>query len=228
MTGIVAVATIRKNAKRFEIKLERKRIFQLLAVLLFVGMMPIWFYPAGQLPSVAAQDGEWDPTGPYADRLIFHVITGQDVQVAALIQGDIDNLADNVEAAYIEELQANPNIEVTQTERLGFGFMAINCLRYPYTYPEFRRALAYAADKHEVATIMWGGLGFALDTCVPASVGVWHNNATTPSYKEPNVALAVAELTSAGFYDANGDGYFDDPNGEPFTFRPMYSIEAPQ
>ncbi len=228
MTGVVAQATIRKNAKRFETKLERKRTIQLLAVLLFVGLAGMFLVYTGESPSVSAQDGGWDPTGPYADRIIFHVITGQDVQVAALIQGDIDCLADNVEAAYIEELQANPNIEVTQTERLGFGFMAINCMRYPYAIPAFRRALALAADKHEVATIMWGGLGFALDSPVPASTGVWHNNATSPSYKEPNVALAMAELTAAGFYDANGDGYFDDPNGEPFTFRPMYSIEAPQ
>lgn len=230
MDGIVAVATIRKNAKRFETKLERKRIYQILAVLILVTIIPFFAaYYGNPVPMTAtAQTGDWDPTGPYADRVIFHVITGEDVQIAALIQGDIDHLADNVEAAYIEDLQANPNIEVTQTERLGFGFMAINCQRYPYSFPAFRRALALAADKHEVATIMWGGLGFALDTPVPASTGVWHNNATVPSYKEPQLAAALAELASAGFVDLTGDGYVEAPDGSSFVFRPMYSIEAPQ
>jgi ABC-type transport system substrate-binding protein len=194
-------------------------------------LMPFLVAPTGVEPvstGVSRQGDGWTAAGPYIDRVIFQVITGPDVQVAALIAGDIDCLADNVEASYIDELSANPNIEVTQTERLGFGFMAINCQRYPWTFPEFRRALAFAADKYEVATIMWEGLGFALDIPVPASCGVWHNDATTPDYKDPQVAAAVAELASAGFVDLDGDGYVEAPNGDQINFRPMYSIEAPQ
>jgi ABC-type transport system substrate-binding protein len=196
-------------------------------------LMPFLVAPTGVEPipgtGVATRQGDdWDPRGPYVDSVIFQVITGPDVQVAALIAGDIDCLADNVEASYIDELAANPDIEVTQTERLGFGFMAINCQRYPWTYREFRRALAFAADKYEVATIMWEGLGFALDIPVPASCGVWHNDATTPSFKDPQVAAAQAELADAGFVDLDSDGYVEAPNGDPITFRPMYSIEAPQ
>lgn len=184
--------------------MERKHAIQLLTVVMLCALMPFLVAPTGVEPvstGVSRQGDGWTAAGPYIDRVIFQVITGPDVQVAALIAGDIDCLADNVEASYIDELSANPNIEVTQTERLGFGFMAINCQRYPWTFPEFRRALAFAADKYEVATIMWEGLGFALDIPVPASCGVWHNDATTPDYKDPQVAAAVAELASAGFVD---------------------------
>ena len=200
---------------------------------MLVALVPMFLAYTGKEPapvlSAAFAQGEWDPDweGPYADRVIFHVIVGQDVQVAALIQGQIDHLADNVEASYIEDLEANPDIEVTRSGRLGFGHLSINCQRYPYTYPALRRALALAADKHEVATIMWGGLGFALDTPVPELAGVWHNP-DTPNYKEPQVAEAIAELTAAGFVDVDGDGYVEAPDGSPFVFRPMYSIESPQ
>lgn len=212
--------------------MERKDYYKLLAVFILITLVPFFVAYSGKEPvttAVTAAD-EWDPNwrGPYADRVIFHVITGPDIQVAALLQGQIDHLADNVEAAYVEDLQANPDIEVTQSGRLGFGHLSINCQRYPYSFAEFRRALALAADKHEVATIMWGGLGFALDVPVPPLAGVWHNNHTTPSYKEPQVEAAIAELTAGGFIDIDGDGYVEAPNGEDFLFRPMYSIESPQ
>jgi peptide/nickel transport system substrate-binding protein len=63
---------------------------------------------------------------------------------------------------------------------------------------------------------------------VPASTGAWHNNATVPSYKSPQVEAAKAQLASAGFVDLDLDGYVEAPNGEPFQFRPMWSISAPQ
>jgi ABC-type transport system substrate-binding protein len=175
--------------------------------------------------AITRQDGEWNDTGPFIDRVLFQVIAGPDVQVAALISGDIDHLADNVDAAYIDELEANPNVEVTYTERLGWGFLAVNCERYP---AEFRRALAYAADKHEVASIMWASLGFPLDIPVPAAAGVWHNEAANGEYHDPNRALAEAELLAGGFVDLDGDGYVEFPNGDPLVFEPMYSISAPQ
>jgi hypothetical protein len=213
--------------------LERKHIYQLFAILMLVALVPMFLAytgkePAPVLTAAPAQD-DWTPdwVGPYADRVIFHVIVGQDVQVAALIQGQIDHLADNVEASYIEDLEANPDIEVTRSGRLGFGHLSINCQRYPYTIPGLRRAISLAADKYEVATIMWGGLGFALDTPIPELAGVWHNP-DTPNYKEPQVAAAIDELEDAGFVDVDGDGYVEAPDGTPFTFRPMYAIEAPQ
>jgi len=159
--------------------MERTTVIQLFAVFMLCALMPFLAAPTGvkPVPTAAAytpsQGTEWDPHGPYVDAVIFKVITGSDVQVDALLKGEIDHLADNVPTAYIDQLEEDPNINVTKTERLGFGFMVINCQRYPYSIREFRRALAYAADKHEVASIMWGGLGFALDT--PAESG------TTPT-----------------------------------------------
>jgi ABC-type transport system substrate-binding protein len=176
-----------------------------------------------------AAEAVWDPTGPYADGVIMKVITQDEVRIAEIISGGIDLLSDNIAdvPGAVDELQAYDYINLTQTERLGWGHMTINCQRYPFSIPALRRALAYAMDKYEFSDIMWSGLGFPLDNPVPRSCGEWHNNHTTPDYRAPQVAAAKAELAAAGFVDLDGDGYVEAPNGERFVFAPMYSIEAP-
>jgi ABC-type transport system substrate-binding protein len=170
------------------------------------------------------QDTPWRDTGPFIDRVIYHVIGGQDVQVAALVAGDIDHLVDNVEASYIDDLDANPNIEVTYTERLGFGFMGVNCERYN---KHFRRAIAYAVDKTSFSSVMWAGLGFPLDIPVPASTGVWHNEDANGEYHASNIAAAQAELALGGYVDLDGDGYVEDTDGSYLEFYCMFGQSAP-
>ena len=206
---------------------------KLLAAFLLFALVPFFVIPTdgesapSPLGAHLRQGASWDPRGPYVDRVIFKVITGPDVQVQALLDGDIDHLADNVEAEHIDVLEADPNIEVTQTERLGFGFMAINCIRYPYNIPGLRRAIAFAMDKYAAADAMWGDLGFATDNPIPASCGAWHYNHTSPDFRSPNVEAAQAELAQADFIDRDGDGFVEAPNGDSFTFRPMVFIESP-
>ncbi len=215
----------------FAMTVEYRR--KTLAVFILLTLIPFLIMSGSvdSAPSSVApirQSSDLDPRGPYVDKAIFKVITGPDVQVQALIDDEIDHLADNIESEYLEVLSEYSDIEVTMTERLGFGFMAINCQRYPFSIPAFRRAIAFAMDKHEIASAMWGNLGFALDNPILASCGAWHNSQTTPDFRDSNVAAAQAELAEAGFVDLDGDGFVEAPNGESFIFRPMHSIEAPQ
>jgi ABC-type transport system substrate-binding protein len=208
-------------------KLERKLAVQLFTIVMLCALMPFLVVPTAvePLPVAAAAPAATtlSASGPYADSIIYKVITGQDVQVAALVSGDIDHLADFVTGSYVADLQANPAITVSQTERLGFGHMSINCARYPFSSVHFRRAIAYCVDKYEVASIMWESLGFPLDSVVPASCGGWYNNHTYPNYYEPDIAAAEAELAAGGFVDVNHDGLVEAPNGQPFLFHIYYS-----
>ncbi|MFX1566642.1 MAG: ABC transporter substrate-binding protein, partial [Promethearchaeota archaeon] len=201
-----------------------------LIILLLLCLHPI--IQTGSNPHLSSrnrtQSSVWNPTGPYADRVIFHVISGEDDQVTALLQGQIDCLTDNVEEQYVPDLDQDSNIQLTQTPHLGFGFMAINCERYPFSIPAFRRALAFAINKSEIAEIMWGNLGIPADNPVLPSTGVWHNNQTYPDYTTSNVAAAKAELAAAGFFDLDGDGFVEAPDASAFLFQPFYIIESPQ
>ncbi len=208
--------------------------YKLLGAFLLFALVPFYVIPTSveTVPALLGvplrQSSDWDLHGPYVDKVIFKLITGPDEQVQALLDDEIDHLADNVEAEYLSILEAEPDIEVTLTEYLGFGFMAINCQRYPYNFPGFRRALAFALDKHALAQDMWGDLGSALDTPIPASCGAWHNSQIIPDFRDSNVIAAQTELAQAGFFDLDGDGYVEAPNGDQINFRPMYSIETPQ
>ncbi|MFX1301177.1 MAG: ABC transporter substrate-binding protein [Promethearchaeota archaeon] len=217
-----------QDAKGLERAVEHKYSIQMLAILVVVTLVPFFLNYSEQqpIPNVLAISVEWNPTGPFADRAVFHVISSQDQQIAALIDGSLDHLADSVKATYVETLEANPNIEVTRTKGLKVGIMAINCERYPYSIPGFRQALALAVDKHDASYIMWEGLGFALDSLIPPSTGVWHNNQTTPSYKESQVEVARIVLNQAGFIDIDSDDFVEAPDGSDFVFRPLYPSES--
>jgi ABC-type transport system substrate-binding protein len=183
--------------------------------------------PVPYTAATPAQVAEWDPTAPWVDRVIFRVIVGEDIQTAALVSGQVDHLTDDVQLDYIEDLEGNPDIYLSQTDRLAFGHLTINTANYPYDQVALRRAYAHCFDKFEMAQIMKEGVGYAIDSPLPPSAGAWYNN-QTESFKEPNVAAAIAELDAAGFVDLDGDGYREAPDGSPFTLEIWYGASAPQ
>jgi ABC-type transport system substrate-binding protein len=212
--------------------LEQKNIYKIFAILILVSLVPMFLAYTGNapIPYAAAspvQDDEWHPIGPWVDKVIFRVIVGEDIQTAALVSGQVDHLSDEVQLDYLEDLEADPNIMLSQTDRLAFGHLTINCLNYPFSITALRRAYAFCFDKFEMAQIMKEGVGYAVDSPLPPSAGVWYNN-NTESFKEPNVAAAIAELNAAGFVDLNGDGIREAPNGEQFTLDIWYGASAPQ
>lgn len=209
--------------------MEPSNVEKILAIGILCLLVPFFIIPIKtdlvyQKKVIATtQDGKWDPHGPYVDSVIFYSILGRHDQVSDLRTGRIDHVAEPIDdRAIIQELESDPDVDVTQSDSLGFDCIVINCERYPYSIPAFRRALALAVDKHEVASILWGNLGVVLDTPLPPSCGVWHNNDTTPNFWESNITGAQAELAAAGFIDLNGDGYVEAPNGDSFIFQPMY------
>ncbi|MFX1317946.1 MAG: ABC transporter substrate-binding protein [Promethearchaeota archaeon] len=212
--------------------MERKNIYRIFALLILVSLVPMFLAYTGNepIPYTAAaptQRTEWDPTGPYIDKIIFRVIVGEDIQTAALVSGQVDHLTDDVQLDYLEDLQANPDIFLSQTDRLAFGHLTINCLNYPFGITALRRAYAHCFDKFEMAQIMKEGVGYAIDSPLPPSSGIWYNN-QTESFKEPNVAAAIAELDAAGFVDLDGDGVREAPDGSKFSLDVWYGASAPQ
>ncbi|MFX1566538.1 MAG: ABC transporter substrate-binding protein [Promethearchaeota archaeon] len=200
--------------------MERKNIYKIFALLILVSLIPMFLAYTGNepIPYVAAQRTEWGPTGPYIDKIIFRIIAGEDIQTAALVSGQVDHLTDDVSLDYIEELEGNPDIYLSQTDRFGFGHLTINCANYPYNIVNLRRAYAYCFDKFQMAQIMKEGVGYPIDPPLPPSAGIWYNN-QTQSFKEPNVAAAIAELDRAGFVDLDGDGIREAPDGSKFTLN---------
>jgi len=78
-----------------------------------------------------------------------------------------------------------------------------------------RRAMAYAADEESLANTIFHGLRFPAATNAPAHHRGLHDH-TVPGFPfSPQRAMEL--LDEAGFIDTTGDGFRDDPNGDPLT-----------
>ena len=60
--------------------------------LLLLGSAPV---------AILAEDGEYDLSGPYLDKLIYNFIDGENQQVLALMNGDIDIINDFLDISYV-------------------------------------------------------------------------------------------------------------------------------
>ncbi|MCK5238704.1 MAG: hypothetical protein KAR33_04095 [Candidatus Thorarchaeota archaeon] len=155
-------------------------------------------------------------TGPFVDKIVFDVITQEDQQVIALQDSEIDIIDQQLDPTYLETLIEAENIVVENILRNGYGYVTINCAKYPFNITAFRRALAFATDKEAISDQVWDGLSQPLDSMVPATNPFSIEGLLPYTYYEANVALGNQLLDDAGFLDVDDDGIREAPNGEAF------------
>ena len=104
--------------------------------------------------------------GPYVSKIVYKVITQDDQQMLALQRNEIDLIGDMIDPSLIPTLGEH-YLEITNRLRNGYGYLTINCAKYPLNITAFRRAFAYALDKERICDDVWDGLAVPLDSCVP-------------------------------------------------------------
>ncbi len=155
-------------------------------------------------------------TGPYVDKIVFDVITQEDQQVIALQDGEIDIIDQQLDPTYLETLEESENVQIDSILRNGYGYVTINCAKYPLNITDFRRALAFATDKEAISDDVWDGLSQPLDSMIPATNPFSIEGQLTYTYYEANVAQGNALLDAAGFADVDDDGFREAPDGSDF------------
>jgi ABC-type transport system substrate-binding protein len=154
--------------------------------------------------------------GPYVDKIVYNVIEGDDQQVLALQNDEIDLIGDMVDPTHLPTLEGADNIEVANVRRNGIGYVTIKTDKYPFNITNFRRAIAFALDKQAISDDAWDGLSDPQDSCVPI-VNPFSCEGLLPyTYYEANVELGNAMLDAEGFDIDPLTGYRNAPNGEPF------------
>ena len=157
-----------------------------------------------------------DKKGPYVDKILYNIITQDDQQVLALQNNDIDLIGDMVDPSFLPALEASEDIEIANVLRNGYGYVTINCAKYPLNITAFRRALAFALDKEAISDDVWDGLSQALDSVVPAVNPFTIEGQLPYTYYEANVALGNQLLDDAGFMIPVGESYRRAPDGSEF------------
>jgi ABC-type transport system substrate-binding protein len=155
--------------------------------------------------------------GPFVDKIQFKSIEDFDQQILALLNDDIDLIGEVLDPTFLDEIMDAEDIEVASRIRNGYGFFTINCAKYPFNITAFRRAAAFALDKYAISEDIWNGFTQPQDSVVPVA-NPWTIEGLLPySYYDANIEFGNQLLTEAGFYDLNGDGFREAPDGSNFS-----------
>jgi ABC-type transport system substrate-binding protein len=105
--------------------------------------------------------------GPFVDTLVYKVIANQDQRILALQAGEIEMDNSFFDPVHLPTLAADPDIEIFEALRNGYGHITINCRDAPLNESVLRRAFAFAFDKTAVTVDIMDGFSQEHDSLVP-------------------------------------------------------------
>ena len=152
--------------------------------------------------------------GPFVDSVTFAWYPSTRDLVRALDLNEIDIIGEYVGPEYLPAWETDT--EITDSPINGYGYLSINCDRYPLNITSFRRALAFALDKWSIAGDIYDGLAYPLDTVIPLCNPLSIEGTLPYSYYEPELSEANRLLDDAGFLDIDDDGWREAPDGSDF------------
>jgi peptide/nickel transport system substrate-binding protein len=167
----------------------------------------------------------WEGEDPGVDEIIFRYFANADAMVAALDSGEID-AAHNIPAAAVENLEANPDVEVIIGYQGTIEEIAVNGGAGPAEpHPalldvEVRRAMAHGIDREALIEDLWYGHAVAGTTFLPSSDRKWMPEFSDDEIISYDPERANQILDDGGYLDSDGDGIREMPDGtNPISIR---------
>ncbi|MBD3158431.1 MAG: hypothetical protein GF309_06525 [Candidatus Lokiarchaeota archaeon] len=158
----------------------------------------------------------------FLDKIVLDSIYGEEA-IQALLDDEIQAIDDTIQWQYLDELSEAESIRIAEIPRNGYGYLCINCQKYPLNLTAFRRAFSFAIDKERMCDETWEGHAYPQDSVVPRK-SPWSIEEDLPyHYYESEISRANQILDHAGFDDIDGDSFREAPNGEVFNV----TIETP-
>jgi len=141
--------------------------------------------------------------GPYIDGVIFKLFGTSDAAILALKKGTIDMFWWGVQPGYMEDLKANPDIELFQNEKSSLYYMGFNVRKPPFNDPNLRRAIATLVDEDFIIKRILQGYGVKMHSIVPSGNAFWYCP-DVPKYgegldREGRIKKAFDILRQAGY-----------------------------
>ncbi|HEV7293317.1 MAG TPA: ABC transporter substrate-binding protein [Devosia sp.] len=156
------------------------------------------------------------------DCLRFLQLNGNEQIIASMSAGDVDWLGTGLTDP---EITFKPQSEYNNywLPPGGDVNLQINTTKPPFNNLEFRQAMSVAIDRDTIVDISTFGL--TTHTRFPVGTGETYNTWFNEEALEPYTWLmrydpdrAMELLDGAGFVDADGDGWRDNPDGTPIQF----------
>ncbi|TFF93011.1 hypothetical protein EU546_06780, partial [Candidatus Thorarchaeota archaeon] len=181
-------------------------------VLILSGLVLLALHASGATYAVS-QAAILSLDGPYVDRLVYKFIEGNDAQILALQNDEIDLIGEDISPFYLPTLQESENIGIDSSLRNGYGYVVINTAKYPFNITAFRRALGFAIDKEAISQDAWSGQSIPLDSCIPQINPFSIEGQLSYNYYENDSVYGNHLLDQAGFFDIDEDGFREAPDG---------------
>jgi dipeptide transport system substrate-binding protein len=128
------------------------------------------------------------------DDLVFAITTDASVRVQKLKAGECQ-IMPYPNAADVESLKADPNLQVMEQAGLNVSYLAYNTLVAPFDNPAVRKALNMAINKQAIVDAVFQGAAQVAKNPIPPTM--WsYNDAIVDDKYDPDAAKAA--LTAAG------------------------------
>lgn len=164
-------------------------------------------------------------SGPLINSILYRVMN-QDQTILAIQTGEIDMAASYFDPVHYESLRNNPDIDIVNASRNGYGHIAINCRDPPLNETVLRQAFAYAFDKTRVTSEIFDGQSREHDSLVPYRNGWCIENQLPYHYYTAQPIIGNQILNDSGKFPFGSNGY-RTYNGLPFDIEVAYPADIP-
>ncbi|RLC77323.1 MAG: peptide ABC transporter substrate-binding protein [Chloroflexi bacterium] len=139
---------------------------------------------------------------PEAKSVVVRYFADATTMRLALENGEIDVAWKTLNPADIEDLRANPNLQIIEVPGAYIRYICFNVTTPPFDNPKVRQAIAAAIDRNAIVEKVFLGTVAPLYSMVP--MGMWsHIDAFKDAYGEHNIEKAKELLAEAGFTEDN-------------------------
>jgi dipeptide transport system substrate-binding protein len=132
----------------------------------------------------------WDGKQPIDD-LVFAITTDASVRQQKLKAGEC-HVAPYPNPADIDDLKADPNLEVMEQEGLNVGYLAYNTQQEPFDNVKVRKALNMAINKEAILEAVYQGAGAVAKNPIPPTMWSYNEDIEDDPY-DPEAAKKMLE-----------------------------------
>ncbi len=112
--------------------------------------------------------------GPYIDGIIFKVYGTSDAAILALKKGSVDMFWWGIQPGYMEDLKANPDMEVFTNEKSALYYLGFNVRKPPFNDVNLRRAAATLVGEDFIIKRILQGYGVKMYSIIPPGNAFWY------------------------------------------------------